>query len=693
MGFGRTGSAAEQFERRQAGGPEAMLSINMLGGCSLLYGDRPVDVRGRKAKACMAYLALHHGQPMSRERLVGLLWSETGEDKARASLRQTIRELRDAFDAVGFTGFNAERLGLEIQGAEVKVDATDLFRSLEGGVIPTSLLDQQRVGETVLAGYEELDPGFRIWLLAYRQTSTDRLIRHLEAMMEGAVPPRVARDAAQALLNLDPTHEVACRHLIRARADAGDTAGALKIYKTLWDLLEADYDTEPAPETQALVVSIKRGDDLVAMPGPAVATGRPASAERPQIAVPQVRMIELAELQTDRLLCFRHELLACLVRFREWQIVDHGDMQRVAQPALDPGGRSDSGYYIVESSAYGSQSGTHLVLTLRDFVNASYVWSERFDLSAANWFDVQREIARRIAAALRINISAERITRLAHRPNLPVVLHDRWVQGQALFNGYRADEFGQAEQIFRNITERDDGFSPAFSSLAQLKNSRHLAAPGSWRSAETEAESLAFAQRAAQIDPIDSRAQLCLAWSQAMAGMYDAAHPSFQSAVALNDGDPWTLTSAAHGFAFLGDMDQARLLERQMLDIVQIPSRTQWAYLVGTRFLHGDYAGSLDAAQAAQDIISNLPGWRAATLHHLGRHDEARAEMQRFLMLIRNNWHGAEAADDEAIIRWFLHNFPIHRRDDWERLRDGVHGAGAPFVHHEGRRPVHIALG
>ncbi|WP_163317820.1 hypothetical protein, partial [Enterobacter hormaechei] len=66
----------------------------------------------------------------------------------------------------------------------------------------------------------------------------------------------------------------------------------------------------------ALVVSIKRGEDLVAMPAPAAAAVRPASAERPQIAVPQVRMIELAELQTDRLLCFRHELLACLVRFR-----------------------------------------------------------------------------------------------------------------------------------------------------------------------------------------------------------------------------------------------------------------------------------------------------------------------------------------------------------------------------------------
>ena len=36
--------------------------------------------------------------------------------------------------------------------------------------------------------------------------------------------------------------------------------------------------------------------------------------------------------------------------------------------------------------------------------------------------------------------------------------------------------------------------------------------------------------------------------------------------------------------------------------------------------------------------------------------------------------------------RWFLHAFPIRRREDWERLRDGFAGAGAPVmgITHEG---------
>ena len=49
-----------------------------------------------KARAALAYIALSEGRRETRERLVGLLWSESGEDKARASLRQTLRDLRVA---------------------------------------------------------------------------------------------------------------------------------------------------------------------------------------------------------------------------------------------------------------------------------------------------------------------------------------------------------------------------------------------------------------------------------------------------------------------------------------------------------------------------------------------------------------------------------------------------------------------
>ena len=107
---------------------------------------------------------------------------------------------------------------------------------------------------------DDLDPSFRVWVLAKRQTVHERLMRSLEAGLIGANVPRdTKKKFAAAIVNLDPTHEHACRYLMRAHAEEGDIAGALRIYKSLWDLLDRDYGMEPSPATEELVASIKLG--------------------------------------------------------------------------------------------------------------------------------------------------------------------------------------------------------------------------------------------------------------------------------------------------------------------------------------------------------------------------------------------------------------------------------------------------
>ncbi len=66
-------------------------------------------------------------------------------------------------------------------------------------------------------------------------------------------------EIATAIANLDPTHEEACCHLMRVHAEQGDVAGALRIYKALWNLLDRDYGMEPSPVTEELVADIKLG--------------------------------------------------------------------------------------------------------------------------------------------------------------------------------------------------------------------------------------------------------------------------------------------------------------------------------------------------------------------------------------------------------------------------------------------------
>ena len=88
---------------------------------------------------------------------------------------------------------------------------------------------------------------------------------------------------------------------------------------------------------------------------------------------------------------------------------------------------------------------------------------------------------------------------------------------------------------------------------------------------------------------------------------------------------------------------------------------------------------------AAGDV-NYVSGWKAAALFHVGNREGAAVELRRFFDSVRSRWTGKEPPSDADIARWFLTMFPISRPEDWERLRDGLAGAGAPVegvAHHQ----------
>src|SRR4051794_22057597 len=238
----------------------ARLSVSLVGRLAVKFNGQVVELRTQKAGAVLSYLALIEAKQESRERLVGLLWSRSDEEKARGSLRQVIRELRSTFEAAGYHGFSAGRLSIQLDPTMVEVDIESIIKTAERGSVHSLLLETPNLEEHLLEGLDDLDPAFRVWVLAKRQTIHDRLMRSLGAslLMNGAAAS-VKKDIATAIVNLDPTHEEASCHLMQAYAEEGDVAGALRIYKALWDLLDRDYGMEPSLATEALVAKIKLG--------------------------------------------------------------------------------------------------------------------------------------------------------------------------------------------------------------------------------------------------------------------------------------------------------------------------------------------------------------------------------------------------------------------------------------------------
>src|SRR5258708_31393809 len=207
-------------EPEKASGAAARLSVSLVGRLTLRFNGRLVKVRTQKAGAVLSYLALTDTKHESRDRLIDLLWSRSDEEKGRASLRQIIRELRSAFEDAGYSGFSAGRLSIHLNAEKVEVDIESIIRLAESGSVHPLLLNTPHLSERILEGMDDLDPSFRVWVLAKRQTIHDRLMRSLGAglMSQDAA----AKDEiATAIVNLDPTHEEACCHLMRMHAERG----------------------------------------------------------------------------------------------------------------------------------------------------------------------------------------------------------------------------------------------------------------------------------------------------------------------------------------------------------------------------------------------------------------------------------------------------------------------------------------
>jgi DNA-binding SARP family transcriptional activator len=670
------------------------LALSLVGRLSIRLQGRPLELRTRKAAAVLGYLALSETKQESRERLVGLLWSRSDEEKARASLRQVIRELRTVLGEAGFDGFIAGRLSVGLELDRVAVDIDSVLQLADSARVHSLLLDTQRLDERLLEGMDDLDPSFRVWVLAKRQTIHERLMRDLDAGLSAqGVAPEMKKKIAQAIVNLDPTHEQACCHLMQAHAEEGDIAGALRIYKALWDLLDRDYGMEPSKATEELVAHIKLGafdrplferQMLVvsakrevsgffeAAQQPLAGAAAAGVTAKPRLVLQPFAMHGIDAGRAHLVQGFSLHLAASLVRFREWSVVDR-------PPAAVVLPRSDSApQYCIETTAYRAGDEINMVMVLKDDSTGIFVWSESFRLSLRNWFEAQQRIIRRIATALNVQLSAERLKRLAGEADVSLDVYDRWLRGQSLMMRFDPEGWHRAVSIFRDAIREDPTFSPCYSSLVQMNNIEHFVHPGAFRDLARARATLALAKRAVELDPVDSRAHLCCGWSYAMALRETEAAAHMELACELNDNDPWTLLSCAHYDAFCGSIEQARRRAELSLSLSPIPSYLEWSYHGITRFLCGDYAGAIKACDRASDVVKILPAWRTAAFFHLGQVAMARDEADRFLNGIRSFWVGPEAPTDEAVVRWVLQAHPISVCSRWEALRDGLAGAGLP---------------
>ncbi|MCG8494107.1 MAG: hypothetical protein MI743_21030 [Sneathiellales bacterium] len=669
------------------GGQNQIIKIRLFGGFHAEnFSGNPIDIPNRKAKAIIAYLSLNNESYQTRERLAGLLWSERSEEQARASLRQTIRRLRTVFTAHEIEPMEFGRYEISLNSSEFSTDIDETLGTLKQGYVPETLLETKQPLEKVLYGFEDLDSFFTSWLQVTRQTLANKILEQLSDLLRS--PSQEKEKAARALLNIDNTNEEAYRALIRFHADNGNVTSALDYYKQLWDILSDEYDMEPSEETQQLISAIKLGEYTVntlhnANSDPFIDS---SLEEDPQVSLPviSVMQFELHGLETTtelQVTGLRYELIASLVKFRQWIILE--DLPSPLNPSISSLQKPRSHEHLeyqLKGACFIDSGDARLVLTLIETISTRYIWSSVFSIELTNWTKSQQQIARQISIALNIHLTQQQLRLKVGAEDLPVKTYDKWLKGQALSFVWRASERNKAAEIFTSIMKERPSFVPAYSSFVQLENTRHIAFPGIFRSQNRELNTLEIAKTAIQKDPLDSRTQLCLAWSLVMNGHRDQAINHFWLAHDLNGNDPWTLISSACGLSVAGEVKDACRLAKQSLDLNPSPTRSNWAYQATIKFLAKDFEGCIASASQAQNTICYLTAWEAAAYIYLDSPDRAKQKAEEFFDAVRNNWHDPRAPTKETMAHWLWDCIPLYDINNKKCLQEGLQHAGIPVT-------------
>ncbi len=136
---------------------------------ALAYDGTPVVIASRKARALIGYLALREGTAIARGSLVGLLWGERGESQARASLRQTLSELRAALAVADRPPVVPTRDAVTWVTGSAWIDARALERDAASKDDEALGRVIDLVGGELMEGLSIGEPSFEQWLAGERE--------------------------------------------------------------------------------------------------------------------------------------------------------------------------------------------------------------------------------------------------------------------------------------------------------------------------------------------------------------------------------------------------------------------------------------------------------------------------------------------------------------------------------------------
>ncbi|QHD68551.1 trifolitoxin synthesis, TfuA [Sphingobium yanoikuyae] len=661
---------------------ELRFRFRLLGDFRLIdeADGRDHSPRSRKACALLAHLALEPDRRASRDRLVGLLWSDRGEVQARASLRQALTDLRahpaapliqierrDLYLAEG--GFSSD-LG-EILACAAANDLAGLARVLDGA------------GSAILDGLEGLDRSFDDWLMIERQRWRERIVQDVLHAVERNGQDDLL-DLRRAILTqlqrLDTGDERIARLGMALDQKAGDHVALHRRYRQLETGLQRDLDARVSPDTERLLRELTTVGSVIApapraAAAPSVATIPQANVEPPILVIAPFSLIGDGGPDGALLTSICHDdLQTALGGMRDLRILSVDAPSAERMKAAAPASIAS---YALDGSVRADGDGWRINLRMTRIDSGFLVWTRQLTVRQGELLAAIDDLVARIAGAI-----------------LPVVERDvgKLMEGRVpsgsdaypLYFTARAKILAAASlaevQEGADLLERAILLEPrltnAYLQLARLYNTDFMQLMAGHDAAPLRARAFDLCTRAVALEPTHGGVQSRLAWCYLRRGDMKQAMQGFMTALDLTPFHADGINEIGFGLVHLGEMKKAQRLIARAFELNPFPSDEYFSDLAVLYALSGEHEAAETQFEIGRNRSIHYLAVRGANLGMLGGAKQAAPVIEELRQRFASLWQGDAPARDADLVDTMIQFLPLQGPAERSLFLTGLEQAG-----------------
>jgi adenylate cyclase len=594
------------------------------------------------------------------------------------SLRQSLSELNGIVNrhVSGLVEIGRDSVRIDVR--KCWIDALAILDASADATADSSNLVQP-YSERLLEDLDGITPSFDHWLAGERTRFEDRVRKILEAeldrLTEQNAKPEVRAAAARRLINFEPTHEGAVRSLMKAFAQMGDRAQAIREFERCRQALVTVLDLPPSEETTAVYEAIRVESPQMASPTIFAGPAGGESSETPaglQTAAPARWNIERqGELPSARgydpgperrrepsiaVLPFRNitgdpahdfvaeglveDLIEALSRVPNFFVISRLSTLAFRNQDRHPReiGNVLGVRYVLSGSLRVLGDRLRLTIELTDTQLEAPLWLSRLDERFLDLFEVQDRLSEMIVQKVAPHLHAAEMKRIRVKRPDSLEAYDLFLRAQENMHNSSRPVFETSEALFDAALAKD----PHYAAARAWRAYWHVLRVGQGWSpdpANDAAQADHFARSAIECNGMEPMAFAVHGHiASYLYKDFDLAFRRFETALRINANaaSAWLWSAAAH--AWLGNGSQAIAeINKAMALSPYDPLMYAYSGNAGVAYLvDGQYDRAIECAlRSLRENRTYTSAYKqlAIALVLAGREDEARGTARRLLEL------------------------------------------------------------